>query len=107
VIFSNDNDNKYWYEYGKLHRANGLPAIENIIDGYKEWWIYYREYTYKQIISFYKILKNFGRYCLKKIRMRKLRQVRWIHSELLCMPPKGSYPGGQDYHQMVSYFMNM
>jgi hypothetical protein len=26
--------------------------------------------------------------------MRKLRRLRWIHGELLCMPPKGSYPGG-------------
>jgi hypothetical protein len=44
---------------------------------------------------------------LKKIRMRKLSRLRYIHGELLCMPAKGSYLGGQDYHQMVSYFMNM
>jgi hypothetical protein len=39
--------------------------------------------------------------------MRKLKRLKWIHGELLCMPPKSSYPGGQDYHKMVSYFMNM
>jgi hypothetical protein len=37
--------------------------------------------------------------------MRQLKRVRWIHGELLYMPPKGSYPGGRDYHQMVSYFL--
>jgi hypothetical protein len=39
--------------------------------------------------------------------MKRLKRVKLIHGELLCMPVKGSYPGGQDYHKMVSYFMSM
>jgi hypothetical protein len=62
---------------------------------------------YEKICKHYKILTRFGRYCLKKIRMKRLRRVKWIHGELLCMPSKGNYPGGQDYHKMVSYFMSM
>jgi hypothetical protein len=57
--------------------------------------------------NYYIILTRFGRYCLRKIRMRRLRRLRWIHGELLCMHTKGSYPGGLDYHEMVSYFMSM
>jgi hypothetical protein len=83
-----------------------LPAIE-YNNGDKEWWINDEKCTYKQVCNYYKILTRFGRYCLKKIRMNRLRKLRWIHGELLCMPPKGSYPGGKDYHQMVSYFMSM
>jgi hypothetical protein len=98
--------NKYWLINRIFHRLNGLPAVEDT-DGYNEWWIYGKEYTYEEVISYYKILTRFGRYCLRKIRMRKLRRLRWIHGELLCMPVKGNYPGGQDYHQMVSYFMSM
>jgi hypothetical protein len=98
---------KLWYNYGNCHRLGGLPAIEYIRGNNNSWYIYGRYFRYKQIINSYKILKNFGRHCLKKIRMRKLRRVRWIHGELLCMPPKRSYPGGQDYHQMVNYFMSM
>jgi hypothetical protein len=100
------NGDKHWYVNDERHRLGGLPAIE-FADGSKEWWIYGKYYSYEQVISYYKILKKFGRYCLKKIRMRKLRRFRWIHGELLCMPVKGSYPGGQDYHQIVSYFMSM
>jgi hypothetical protein len=97
---------KEWYVNDKLHRFGGLPARE-YKDGTKVWFIFGKYRTYEQVINYYKILKNFGRYCLKKIRMNRLRRVRWIHGELLCMPIKGSYPGGQDYHQMVSYFMSM
>jgi hypothetical protein len=97
---------KCWYVNGKCHRLGGLPAFE-FADDSKEWYIYDKEYSYKQVINYYQTLTKFGRYCLKKIRMRKLRRLRWIHGELLCMPVKGSYPGGQDYHQMVSYFMKM
>jgi hypothetical protein len=96
---------KQWYVDNKCHRLRGLPAIEHIYGN--EWWIYDKHYTYEQVINYYKILTRFGRYCLKKIRMRKLRRVRQIHNELLCMPVKGSYPGGQDYHKMVNYFMSM
>jgi hypothetical protein len=95
-----------WYVNGKCHRLGGLPAVE-YIDGSKYWYIYGKECTYEQACNYYKILKGFGRYCLRKIRMRKLRRLRWIHGELLCMPSKGSYPGGRDYHKMVSYFMSM
>jgi hypothetical protein len=101
---------KYWYVNGLLHRNNGLPAIEYIsgyTSGCKLWYIYNKEYTYEQVCNYYQTLKNFGRYCLKKIKMRRLRKVRYIHGELLCMPAKGSYPGGQDYHKMVSYFMSL
>jgi hypothetical protein len=89
-----------------LHRLGGLAAIEHN-DGRKLWYIYGKQYTYDEVINYYKILKNFFRYCLKKIRIRRLGRLRWIHGELLCMPLKGSYPGGQDYHKMVSYFMSM
>jgi hypothetical protein len=99
------NGNKYWYVNDKLHRLGGLPAIE-YSHGVKLWYTYHKNYTYEQVINSYKILKNFGRYCLKKIRMRRLRRVKYIHGELLCMPSRGSYPGGHDYHQMVSYFMS-
>jgi hypothetical protein len=100
------NGAKFWYVNDDLHRLNGLPAIE-LANGHKEWWIYGKQYTYEQVINYYKILTIFSRYCLKKIRMRRLKRFRWIHNELLCMPVKGSYPGGQDYHKMVSYFMSM
>jgi hypothetical protein len=88
------------------HRLGGLPAYENP-DGSKLWYSYGKQYTYKQVCNNYKILSRFGRYCLKKIRMRRLRKLKYIHGELLCMPTKGSYPGAQDYHKMVNYFMNM
>jgi hypothetical protein len=97
---------KFWYVNGKSHRLGTLPAIE-YSDGFKQWYIYDKYYRYEQVCNYYKILTKFGRYCLKKIRMRRLRRLRWIHGELLCMPSKESYPGGQDYHAMVSYFMNM
>jgi CRISPR/Cas system CMR-associated protein Cmr5 small subunit len=96
---------KVWYENGKRHRLGGLPAIRNVYS--RHWYINDKKYTYEKVCNYYKIFKNFGRYCLRKIRIRKLRRVRWIHGELLCMPVKGSYPGGQDYHKMVSYFMSM
>jgi hypothetical protein len=97
---------KTWYVNGKRHRFGGLPAIE-FLDGNKQWFINDKEYTYEKVINYYKTLTIFGRYCLKKIRMIKLRRVKYIHGELLCMPVKGSYPGGQDYHKMVNYFMNI
>jgi hypothetical protein len=102
----NANGDKHWFANGKQHRLGGLPATE-YADGNKEWYIYGNAYTYEQVCNNYQILTRFGRYCLKKIRMRRLKQLRWIHGELLCMPPKGSYPGGQDYHKMVNYFMSM
>jgi hypothetical protein len=98
--------NKCWCENGRMHRLGGLPALEHV-NGEKEWWIYNKYYSYEQVCNNYKILTIFGRYCLKKIRIRRLKRVKWIHGELLCMPTKGSYPGDQDYHKMVSYFMNM
>ena len=124
------NGDKYWFVNGKRHRDNDLPAIE-CLDGYKRWflngkchrlgglpateyangskyyYIYGNQYSYEEVCDYYKILTKFGRYCLKKLRMRRLRRLRYIHGELLCMPAKGNYPGGQDYHKMVSYFMSM
>jgi hypothetical protein len=100
------NGEKHWLRSGIYQRLGGLPAIV-FTNGNKHWFIHNKEYTYEQVINYYKILARFGRYCLKKIRMRKLRRLRYIHGELLCMPPKGSYPGGQDYHEAVSYFMSM
>jgi hypothetical protein len=82
--------------------------LPSIVTAYElRWFINNKNYTYEQVYNYYKILKRFGRYCLKKIRMRRLRRIKQIHNELLCMPVKGSYPGGQDYHKMVSYFMSM
>jgi hypothetical protein len=52
-------------------------------------------------------LAKFGRYSLKKIRLSKQKHNRWIHGELLCMPPKGNFLGGQDYHKMADYFMKL
>jgi hypothetical protein len=104
--FENLSGYKAWYENGKRHRLGGLPAIE-FGHSHSNWFIHNKQYSYEQVFNYYKILKGFGRYCLKKIRMRQLRKVRWIHGELLCMPAKGSYLGGQDYHKMVSYFMSM
>jgi hypothetical protein len=100
------NGDKMWFADGKYHRLGGLSAAE-FVHGSKSWYIRGKSFTYAQVINYYKILKGFGRYCLRKIRMRRLKQLRWIHGELLCMPAKGSYPGGQDYHKMVSYFMSM
>jgi hypothetical protein len=105
AIEKSDGD-KYWYVNGQIHRLGGSYAIE-YADGNKQWLIHNKHYTLDQVCNYYKILKRFGRYCLRKIRMRQLRHSRWINVELLCMPSKGSYPGGQDYHQMVSYFMSM
>jgi hypothetical protein len=64
------NGNKGWYANGKHHRLGGFPAYE-YYDGTKAWYIYGKRYTYEQVINSYKILTRFGRYCLKKIRMRK------------------------------------
>jgi hypothetical protein len=100
------NGNTVWHINGKLHRLGGLPAIIHT-NGNKWWYIYNKSYSYEQVINYYKTLARFGRYCLRKIRMRKLRRLRYIHGELLCMPAKGSYLGGQDYHKMVNYFMSM
>ena len=30
---------KYWYQHGKLHRENGLPAID-YVNGKKEWYLH-------------------------------------------------------------------
>jgi hypothetical protein len=97
---------KWWFVNGKMHRLGGLPALEYVF-GIKQWYIYDKLYTYEQVCNYYKIFKNFGRYCLKKIRMRRLRRLRCIHGEILCMPPRGNFKGGQDYHKMISYFMSM
>jgi hypothetical protein len=114
-IYHRDNDlpaiitaegDKYWFVNGKLHRLGGLPAIE-YANGINQWYMYDINYAYEQVINYYKILTRFSRSCLRKIRMRRLRHLRWIHGELLCMPVKGNFPGGQDYHKMVGYFMSM
>jgi hypothetical protein len=99
-------DGKYWFLNNMFHRLGGLPAIE-YANGNKHWYLYGKEYTYEQVYKHCKILTRFGRHCLKKIRIKRLKRVKMIHRELLCMPPKGSYPGGQDYHKMVNYFMSM
>jgi hypothetical protein len=99
------NGEKHWYENGKRHRLGGLPAIE-YSNGTKFWHIYNKFYTHKQVINYYETLTKFGRYCLKKIRLRQLRRVKFTHVELLGMPIKGRYPGGQDSHKVISYFMN-
>lgn len=97
---------KYWYENGERHRLGGLPATE-FPNGDKQWYIYGREYTYKKVCTYYEILERFGRYCLKKIKMRPLKLVRFANKELLCMPAKGRYSGGEEYHKTVNYFINM
>lgn len=94
---------KWWYRDGLLHRDGDKHAIE-YANGSKTWYKYGNVYSHKQIISAYAILKRCARRCLSKIRMRKLRRVRWIHGELLCKPPSNSFPGGQDYQKMADYF---
>jgi hypothetical protein len=81
----------------KRHLLRGFSAAE----------VNYRGIYRKQVINYYKILTRFGRYCLRKIQMKRLKYLRWIRGELLCMPLKSNYPGGRDYHKMVSYFMSM
>jgi hypothetical protein len=81
------NGDKIWFKNGKCHRDSNLPAVENV-NGNKFWYIYDNKYTYEKVCNYYKIFLRFGRYCLKKIRIKKLRRLRWIHGELLCMPPK-------------------
>jgi hypothetical protein len=98
-----DDGDKHWYQNGKLHRNGDRPAIE-YADGSKEWYKYNIHYTRELLITYYLLLARFGRYCLKKIRVSKLKQLRWIHGELLCKPPRGNFPGGKDYHKMVDYF---
>lgn len=98
------NRQQSWYQHGKLHRTGLKPAFEGY-DGYNEWYKYNRCYGLAKLVEYYRRLESFAGYLIAKIRMRRLKQVRWIHGELLCMPPRGSYPGGQDYHKMIDYFM--
>lgn len=137
AISNYDDDTKKWYLNGKRHRLNGLPAVEfsdgdkewwlfgerhrlgglpaidykNNCDyveyDKKEWWIYGKEYSYKRVCKFYRILVKFGRLCLRKIRIRQLRKAKYIHNELLFMPSTSKYHGGQCYHKMVNHFMIM
>jgi hypothetical protein len=102
----NANGDKEWFINGLRHREDYLPAIE-YVNGFADWYKYDEEYSYNQLCDYYLTITRFGRYCLKKIKMRRLMRLRWIHGELLCMPMKGNFLGGQDYHQMVSYFMSM
>lgn len=99
----NTHGGKFWYENGKCHRLAALHAIE-CENGNKLWYIYDKEYTHKQVISYYEILARFGRYCLKKIRLRQLKRVKFTHVELSGMPAKGKYLGGQYYHKVITYF---
>lgn len=120
------NGHKYWFRYGLLHRDGDLPATEHgsiklwyqndkrhrngllpaveYADGSKEWWKYGEEYRIDNLIDCYSQLTDFGRLSLRKIKINRLKYVRWIHGELLCSPPRGNFPGGQDYHGMISYF---
>lgn len=100
------NGFKAWQLNGEYHRLGGLPAVE-YANGNKAWYIYDNPYSYYEVCNYYKILSRFGRYCLMKIRIRRRKRVRWIHSELLCMPPKIKYLGGQHYLKMVNCFINM
>lgn len=97
------NGDKTWYYNGQVHRDGNKPAIE-YIDGRREYCKRGTRYTLEQLGVYYSRLMHFGKRCLGEFRMHRLRQVRWIHGELLCMPPKGNFPGGQDYHKMVNYF---
>lgn len=126
------NGNEAWYQHGKLHRDHDQPAI-TATNGHTEWYQnnklhrdgllpamiipafvnlpqeerYYKygiRYTRELLIVYYSRLSKFGRYALKKIRLARLRKLKRFDGELLCMPPKNNYPGGQDYHGLVSYF---
>lgn len=103
TTYTDGHGNKFWRLGGLLHRDGDRPAIETAA-GDKRWWKYGRHYPRKQLIKYYSRLAQFGRYCLKRIRLNKLKRVRWIHGELLCHPSNGNYLGGQDYHAMSNYF---
>jgi hypothetical protein len=97
------NGSKMWTNRGKLHRSGLLPALESS-DGSWGWYKKGWPFTLLELIKYNTILILFGICILHRIRIRRLKQVRWIHGELLCRPPNGNFPGGQDYHKMVSYF---
>lgn len=124
------NGIKLWYFHGKQHRSGGLPAYEHpngdkrwFVDGKKHrtgllpaevhpngvnrWFKYGREYNLEELTAYYSLLTHFGRLCLAKIILNKAKRKKWIHGELLCMPARGNYSGGQDYHEMVDYFTKL
>jgi hypothetical protein len=82
-----------WYRHGKLHRNGLLPAIETA-RGTNSWYKYNQRYTYKKLINYYSVLTRFGRMAIMKIKLMRLKRIRWIHGELLCKPPVGNYDGG-------------
>jgi uncharacterized protein YlzI (FlbEa/FlbD family) len=69
------NGDRIWYVNGKIDRNNDLHTIE-FVNGKKLWRKNKINYTYNKIYKYYQIFTRFGRYCLKKIRMRKLRRLR-------------------------------
>lgn len=101
-----EDGSKEWYQNGEHHRDGDQPAIE-YASGRKSWYKYDKKYTHKQIVNYYSQLTYFGKYCLRKIKMNRLKHKRWIHGELLCRPPKANYAGGADYHKMVDYFSKL
>jgi hypothetical protein len=107
IKYYEDTEIRWCCINGNLYRNYNFHEIIDFVCGGSKWYINGFYYTYEQLCYKYKIIQRFNRYCLKKIRMRRLRRLRFIHGELLCMPVKGSYLGGRDYHQMISYFMSM
>lgn len=94
---------KYWCQNGIIHRDGILPAME-YADGSKRWYKRGVQYTLEQLTTYYLRLSNFGKRCTAKIKLMRLKKLRWIHGELLCRPTRGGFPGGQDYLSMTDYF---
>lgn len=97
------NGDKIWYHNNQVHRDGNKAAIE-YINGEGQYVKRGIGYTLEQLAVYYFRLTIFGRRCLMKFGLRRLKRVRWIHGELLCMPPKGNFQGGGDYHKMSDYF---
>jgi hypothetical protein len=100
-----DGISKEWYQNGILHRDGENPAVMDT-NGLHVWYKYGKPYTLEKLKIYYNRLEPFARHIIGKYRINRLKRVRWIHGELLCRPPRGNFPGGQDYYKMVNYFNN-
>jgi hypothetical protein len=78
---------KLWYQDGLVHRAGIMPAVI-CSNGRLYYYKYDRCYSLHRLTTSYHRLTRFGRFCLRKIRLNRLKHKRWIHGELLCRPSK-------------------
>jgi hypothetical protein len=92
-----------WYKNGKLHRDDYLPAIK-YLNEVCEYWKYGKKLSLERLIECYKIIGRFGRRSLLIARLRKYKRVANIHAELMVLPPRGTYLGGQKYLHMLEKY---